>query len=159
MRTSWKVGLWTPWLIPRPRARPRTKVVLPVPSSPARRSRSPGARVAATSSPNASVSAIERVTRSGKVLVAAIRDGALVAVRVTHDHAAAGLQRADGGKPRRGPHVRRPGADQLRLLPTSKRLQRGRARRRRHEAFLDTAAATRHHLELVQLRPEPVADI
>src|SRR4029077_18540848 len=56
MRTSWKVGLATGAADPQPLAIPRTKVVLPAPSSPYRRTRSARRRRRPSSSPASSVS-------------------------------------------------------------------------------------------------------
>src|SRR5947209_18389486 len=72
MRTSWKVGLMTWARLPRPRARPRTKVVLPAPSGPCRRTKSPLRSLPASRAPAASVSSGERVTSSAEVLVPAL---------------------------------------------------------------------------------------
>src|SRR5258708_15672476 len=68
MRTSWKVGLATGAADPQPLAIPRTYVVLPAPSSPFRRTRSPLRRRLPTSSPAASVSSGAEVSR--EVIVA-----------------------------------------------------------------------------------------
>src|SRR5216684_7612814 len=68
MRTSWKVGLATGAGDPMPLAIPRTNVVLPAPSSPLRRTRSPGRRRRPRSSPAASVSSGDEV--SSEVVVA-----------------------------------------------------------------------------------------
>src|SRR2546423_6131254 len=73
MRTSWKVGLATGALDPVPCATPRTKVVLPAPSSPTRRTTSPARSRSPRSIPARSVSAAELATNSvpsGKVVVA-----------------------------------------------------------------------------------------
>src|SRR6266851_1711810 len=70
MRTSWKVGLATSAFEPVPCAIPRTKVVLPAPSSPVRRTTSRGRSRSPRSMPARSVSAGELVTSSGKVVVA-----------------------------------------------------------------------------------------
>src|SRR5438067_3020656 len=71
MARRWKVGLATGDLEPVPCATPRTKVVLPAPSSPVRRTTSPERNVSPSSMPARSVSAGELLTRSGKVVVAA----------------------------------------------------------------------------------------
>src|ERR1700694_4700966 len=68
MRTSWKVGLATGAADPQPRAIPRTNVVLPAPSSPLRRTRSPRRKRRPSSSPAASVSSGDEV--SSEVVVA-----------------------------------------------------------------------------------------
>src|SRR5215212_3778821 len=56
------VGLVTGTATPRARAAPRTKVVLPAPSSPETRTTSPGSRRCARSAASASVSAGEAVS-------------------------------------------------------------------------------------------------
>src|SRR5437588_5246111 len=99
--------------VPRPRARPRTKVVLPAPRGPSRRSRSPRRRCRARRSAAASVASGERVMTSAEVLVAA-----LALLTVDQDPAVVG-ERADHGQ---RPGGARPGAHQLHLLPTRERL-------------------------------------
>src|SRR5690349_10548032 len=93
--------------LPRARASPRTKVVLPAPSGPSRRTRSPLRRRPASCAPAASVSWGERVTSSTEVLVAA---PALLAV---DQDAAVVREGADHGQ---RPRPARPGAEQLDLL-------------------------------------------
>src|SRR5438874_3015267 len=92
--------------LPRPRARPRTKVVLPAPSGPSSRSMSPPRRCAARRAAAASVSSGELVTISAEVVVAAL---ALLAV--DQDPAVAG----EGPDDREGPRDRTAG-HQLDLL-------------------------------------------
>src|SRR3954464_9411376 len=57
-----KVGLVTGTSTPSARAAPRTKVVLPAPSSPDTRTTSPGRRLAASRAARASVSAADPVS-------------------------------------------------------------------------------------------------
>src|SRR5881392_1276527 len=57
-----KVGLVTGTATPSARAAPRTKVVLPAPSSPETRTTSPGRRLAASRAARASVSAADPVS-------------------------------------------------------------------------------------------------
>src|ERR1051325_4230196 len=99
MRTSWKVGLATSAREPVPWATPRTKVVLPAPSSPTSNTTSPVPNLSPSSIPACSVSAGEFVTSSGKVVVAGrleLRsdDQHLGLDRAAADHMQAGL--ADG---------------------------------------------------------------
>src|SRR5438046_9495756 len=75
MRTSWKVGLATDAFDPVPRATPRTKVVLPAPSSPLRRTTSPPRNCSPSTMPERSVSAGELVICSSKVVVAGLAQG------------------------------------------------------------------------------------
>src|SRR5260370_27143315 len=69
MRTSWKVGLATGARDPAPCAMPRTKVVLPAPSSPFNSTTSPVCSFSPHSLPRSSVSAGEVGGTSGKVVV------------------------------------------------------------------------------------------
>src|SRR5437660_10835104 len=64
--------------MPSPAAKPRTNVVLPVPSSPVRRTTSPGRTSSPTRRPRPVVSAAERVrtTRNGIRTSARVRAGA-----------------------------------------------------------------------------------
>src|SRR5260370_28021766 len=67
MRTSWKVGLATGARDPAPCAMPRTKVVLPAPSSPFNSTTSPVCSFSPHSLPRSSVSAGELGGTAGKM--------------------------------------------------------------------------------------------
>src|SRR5260370_34513523 len=67
MRPSWKVGLATGARDPTPCAIPRTKAVLPAPSSPLNSTTSPACSFSPHSLPRSSVSAGEVVGTSGQV--------------------------------------------------------------------------------------------
>src|SRR5690348_12414052 len=142
MRTSWKVGLITWARLPRPRASPRTKVVLPAPRGPCSSTRSPLRRRPASRSPAASVSSGEWLTSSAEVLVAAL---ALLAV--DQDAAVVGEGADHGQRPR----AARPGADQLDLLAAVQRLLQVGAGRHRHPRRLYPGAHAGRAPELGQL--------
>src|SRR2546430_2367676 len=112
MRTSWKVGLWTCASEPVPRAMPRTKVVLPEPSGPASRIRSPAFRREPVCSPSASVSAAEAVVTSRKVVVAT------PCYLRSHDiHHAIPREHTYGSESRAANDVLTPHAHELHLFP------------------------------------------
>src|SRR6266567_8248372 len=129
MRTSWKLGLSTVAWLPSPRARPRTKVVLPAPRGPSSSRRSPRLRRWARFSAAASVASGECVSRSAEVVVAAL---ALLAV---DQDPAAGGEGPDHGQ--LGPGLARPGADELHLLAACESLLQARPGRDRDLCRLD----------------------
>src|SRR6202521_5780044 len=158
-RTSWQVGLATGAAAPAPRATPRTKVVLPAPSSPVSRTTSPVRSRLPRCSPIVSVSAAELVTTSGKVVVAGLLE--------LHRHAAV-AEHLDGfvvgqeaERPQAGAadHVFGPDADQLRLLAAGQSFFQSRAVRNRNLGRADHAAAPREGDELVHLAQQPVRDV
>src|SRR5260370_32822341 len=95
MRTSWKVGLATGARDPAPCAMPRTKVVLPAPSSPFNSTTSPVCSFSPHSLPRSSVSAGELVVTSGKMGVSRA---------LQPDPGAAGVDDLDLALPRERPH-------------------------------------------------------
>src|SRR2546430_14476901 len=111
MRTSWNVGLWTCASEPVPRAMPRTNVVLPEPSGPASRTRSPAFRRDPVCSPSASVSAAEAVVTSPKVVVAPPWY-----LRALQPHRALSREPPDRGEAGAADAVVPPPAHQLHLL-------------------------------------------
>src|SRR6266852_1396205 len=117
MRTSVKVGLCTCSSDPVPRATPRTNVVLPEPSGPARRTRSPAFKRDPVSSPSASVSAAEAVVTSRKVVVATPRNLGSFEI-----HRALPREHPDGGEPGASNDVLGPHAHELHLLPARQRV-------------------------------------
>src|ERR1041384_4648224 len=144
MRTSWKVGLATSAREPVPWATPRTKVVLPAPSSPTSNTTSPVPNLSPRSMPACSVSAGECVTSSGKVVVAGrlelqADDQHLGLDRASPDHLQAGL--AHG--------VLRPNAHELCLFPARERLFDRGSRSTRYVGGLEDESDTRHRGELL----------
>src|SRR5689334_3139837 len=154
MRTSWKVGLATSAFEPVPWAMPRTYVVLPEPSSPVRRTTSPGRSRSPSSMPARSVSAGELVTSSSKVVVA----GGLE-LGADHDDLVFGGHAADDMKAGVANRVLRPDADELRLLPAAQRLVELCAVSTRDGSRLDDAAHFGHRRKLLHLAHEPVGDV
>src|SRR6266702_2597985 len=136
------------WL-PRPRARPRTKVVLPAPSGPSRRSRSPRRRCAARRAAAASVSSGEWVTISAEVVVAAL---ALLAV--DQDPAVPGERPDDREGAGDGT-----AAHQLDLLAPDQGLLEGGAGGHRDKPGVDAGADAGGGPELGQLAQQAVADV
>src|SRR5689334_9063924 len=120
MRTSWKVGLATCALEPVPWATPRTKVVLPAPSSPVRRTTSPVLSCSPSSMPKRSVSAGELVTCSGGAPCARPASGKVVVaggleLGADDDDLRLRGHAADDGESRATHDLFRSGADELRL--------------------------------------------
>src|SRR4029077_4365159 len=135
MRTSWNVGLATAALEPAPSATPRTKVVLPAPSSPVRSTTSPACRRSPRSMPSRSVSAGELLTLSAKVVIA--RAGELGA----HDfHLAVRRHLADDVEACLLDHLARADADELRLFPARQCVLEGCALGSRHVRGAQLAA-------------------
>src|SRR5579859_307459 len=154
MRTSWNVGLWTCASEPVPRAIPRTNVVLPEPSGPARRTRSPAFRRDPVCSPSASVSAAEAVVTSRKVVVAApCRLGALDV------HRAFAREHAGGREPGTAHQVLRPHAHELHLFPARQRVLQRCAFGHRDVEGTEVATAARHLSELLHLPDKTVRDV
>src|SRR5437667_5378274 len=154
MRTSWNVGLAAWAFAPVPWATPRTKLVFPAPSSPVRRTMSPGFSLAPSSIPTRSVSAGELVTSSGKVVVA----GALE-VSAGDLHGFARGHRADHVQAGFGDRTLRARADQLRLLATCERLLERRAGGAWNLVGVQLAADARHGRELLHLPHQAVRDV
>src|SRR5713226_2481330 len=111
MRTSWKVGLATGAADPMPLAIPRTNVVLPAPSSPLMRTRSPWRRRRPSSSPTASVSSGDEV--SSEVVVATHPELEITTVRA--DDTDLWINRHQPDRPQ-------PGVDDLVLGPDAHQL-------------------------------------
>src|SRR5713226_4088469 len=116
MRTSWKVGLATGAADPQPLAIPRTNVVLPAPSSPLRRTRSPWRRRRPSSSPAASVSPGDEV--SSEVVVATHLKVEIATVSADHADLWIQCHHADRPHARVDHPVLRPDAHELDLFPT-----------------------------------------
>src|SRR5712691_1488369 len=138
---------------------PRTKVVLPAPRSPLRRTRSPCVRVAPNFSPAASVSAGEVVTRSSKVI-----EAAHVHLQ-RHSIAADDLddwiigQRPKWDEPSAPDHLLRPNAYELCLFPTGERLLPARAFDRRNVRGPDDASGVGRGGEFLHLPEKAVGDV
>src|SRR6266851_823317 len=159
MRTSWKVGLATGARDPTPCAMPRTKVVLPAPSSPFNSTTSPVCSFSPHSLPRSSVSAGELVVTSGKVVVS----GAL-----QPDRGAAGVDDLDlavvGERPNRLQacslqQLGGAGAHELSLLAAGEGVLDRGARRARHVLGPEHAADSRHRAELLHLAHEAVRHV
>src|SRR5712692_8190694 len=157
MRTSWKVGLATAAAEPTPRAMPRTKVVLPAPSSPFRRTRSPLRRRRPSSSPAASVSSAADVSR--EVVVATSPQLDKHPVRADHLHNRLFSQLSDRMQAEPPDQVFGAGADQLDLLPTRERVRQGRPGGQRDIGAADDGAGAREGGELLHLPQQAVGDV
>src|SRR5437899_12600914 len=157
MRTSWKVGLATGAADPVPRAIPRTNVVLPAPSSPFRRTRSPRRRRRPSSSPAPSVWAGDEVSR--EVVVA--NEPHLHRFLVWADHSNLGVacERADGSHARLLDHGFGASAHKLGLLTARERVQGGRALSHGHLRGTDDASAPGELRELLHLTYQAVRDV
>src|ERR1700674_4801988 len=138
-RTSWKVGLATGAADPAPRATPRTKVVLPAPSSPMSKTMSPGCRRLPRPSPAVSVSAGEFVTVSGKVVVAGELELQRHAVRPQHLHRGIVREEAERSQAGGPDRVLRSDAHQVSLLAAGQGFLQGRLVHHRHIACSNDA--------------------
>src|SRR5260370_40509062 len=159
MRTSWKVGLATGARDPAPCAMPRTKVVLPAPSSPFNSTTSPVCSFPPHSLPTSSVAAGEVVVTSGKVVVSgAVQPGRGAAGVDDLDLAVAGerpnrlqacpLQQLGGA-----------GAHELGLFAACQGVLDGGAGRARHVLGPEHTADSRHRTELLHLAHEAVRHV
>src|ERR1700736_1609198 len=157
MRTSWNVGLATAALEPQPLATPRTKVVLPAPSSPFSRTRSPLRRRRPRSSPAASVSAAAEVSR--EVVVATKPEVQLAAVGARDANRWISRHHSDRSHTRMNDLVFRSDTHQLNLLPTRQRILDRRAGGNRHVCGPDDTAHARHGCIFLHLPDQPVRDV
>src|SRR5260370_31840780 len=130
MRTSWKVGLATGASEPQPPAIPRTNVVLPAPSSPLRRTRSPVRRRRPSSSPAASVSSGDEV--SSEVVVATVLHVEITAIGADDANLWISCHHTNRPHPGMDHLVLCSDAYHLRLFPTRQRLLDPRAPCHRH---------------------------
>src|SRR5713226_648483 len=157
MRTSWKVGLATGAADPMPLAIPRTNVVLPAPSSPLMRTRSPWRRRRPSSSPTASVSSGDEV--SSEVVVATHPELEITTVRA--DHADVWIYCHHADRPHAGVDhpVLRPDAHELGLFPTCQGILDRRARSHRHVCGTNHASHPGRSGIFLQLANQPVRDV
>src|SRR6202158_4889085 len=159
MRTSWNVGLATGADDPMPRAMPRTNVVLPAPSSPVSKTRSPRRRRLPKRSPKASVSAGDFVRWSGKVVVSAELHFDRLFVRPHDDHCRVLGEHAKRSQAGASDELLGADAHKLRLFPTAQRVLHGRPVSDRDVGAAENASGAGECAEFLHLAHEPVGDV
>src|SRR5436190_1596109 len=135
-------------------ATPRTNVVFPAPSSPVKRTTSPGRSLSPSSIPTRSVSAGELVTCSAKVVVAGASES-----RARNVHDLLGNHLADHVEARFGHQAPRPHAHKLSLLPARQRLLERGTLRTRNTLGIDYRAGSGHGSEFLHLTDQAIRDV